>query len=125
MKSLNPYCSGRWSRTAECVSRQRSREGLNPYYSGRWSRTDFLDRAMLLLTAVLILIIVEDGLVQQLEDQLKELNKSLNPYCNGRWSRTGSSTLIQVFQLCLNPYCSGRWSRTFINFFIFFVMYKS
>ena len=61
---------------------------------------------------VLILIIVEDGLVQQLEDQLKELNKSLNPYCNGRWSRTGSSTLIQVFQLCLNPYCSGRWSRT-------------
>ena len=61
---------------------------------------------------VLILIIVEDGLVQQLEDQLKELNKSLNPYCNGRWSRTGSSTLIQVFQLCLNPCCSGQWSRT-------------
>ena len=38
-------------------------ECLNPYCSGRWSRTseefDFLDRA----NAVLILIVVEDGLV--------------------------------------------------------------
>ena len=37
---LNPYCSGRWSRTSYdamfSISKMLS---LNPYCSGRWSRT--------------------------------------------------------------------------------------
>ncbi|WP_431997018.1 hypothetical protein [Segatella sinensis] len=37
--SLNPYCSGRWSRTGDTFINEISGEGLNPYCSGRWSRT--------------------------------------------------------------------------------------
>ena len=39
--------------------------------------------------AVLILVVVEDGLVQlQFFPQALELTLSLNPCCSGRWSRT-------------------------------------
>ena len=38
--SLNPYCSGRWSRTALALRQvSMGAAGLNPYCSGRWSRT--------------------------------------------------------------------------------------
>ena len=39
-QSLNPYCSGRWSRTtgARTVV-MNTADGLNPCCSGRWSRT--------------------------------------------------------------------------------------
>ena len=39
--SLNPYCSGRWSRTASQIEAalNKSANSLNPYCSGRWSRT--------------------------------------------------------------------------------------
>ena len=46
---LNPYCSGRWSRTESygtpIVSEVAS---LNPYCSGRWSRTtlDMINEAV-------------------------------------------------------------------------------
>ena len=36
---LNPYCSGRWSRTSRAVQGQDDGISLNPYCSGRWSRT--------------------------------------------------------------------------------------
>ena len=36
---LNPYCSGRWSRTAVFIKNPSWSVGLNPYCSGRWSRT--------------------------------------------------------------------------------------
>ena len=39
MKSLNPYCSGQWSRTSLSDNVQLNAEGLNPYCSGQWSRT--------------------------------------------------------------------------------------
>ena len=61
--SLNPYCSGRWSRTFELKSHQAMLDAsLNPYCSGRWSRTSkqmTKEQAL----KVLILIVVEDGLV--------------------------------------------------------------
>ena len=59
---LNPYCSGRWSRTSVTIERYED-GGLNPYCSGRWSRTQVccLEKRMELV--VLILIVVEDGLV--------------------------------------------------------------
>ena len=37
--SLNPYCSGRWSRTGGALALRQVSMGLNPYCSGRWSRT--------------------------------------------------------------------------------------
>ena len=38
-KSLNPYCSGRWSRTFKTIKIMKGTKSLNPYCSGRWSRT--------------------------------------------------------------------------------------
>ena len=38
--------------------------GLNPYCSGRWSRTHISKFDLLSVSAVLILIVVEDGLVR-------------------------------------------------------------
>ena len=37
--SLNPYCSGRWSRTGTRPALIHAIISLNPYCSGRWSRT--------------------------------------------------------------------------------------
>ena len=37
--SLNPYCSGRWSRTSYTSFGIGDVISLNPYCSGRWSRT--------------------------------------------------------------------------------------
>ena len=62
--SLNPYCSGRWSRTNLYLALLRSKLCLNPYCSGRWSRT----------TSTML-------------QTISSLN-CLNPYCSGRWSRT-------------------------------------
>ena len=39
MLGLNPYCSGRWSRTATKTTKKPTKTSLNPYCSGRWSRT--------------------------------------------------------------------------------------
>ena len=36
---LNPYCSGRRSRTSKSLDFDRGHHGLNPYCSGRRSRT--------------------------------------------------------------------------------------
>ena len=36
---LNPYCSGRWSRTFWILLMVHIILSLNPYCSGRWSRT--------------------------------------------------------------------------------------
>ena len=61
---LNPYCSGRWSRTmfGQDVFTPQTR-CLNPYCSGRWSRT------------VSIRFTTDKSF-------------SLIPSCSGRWSRT-------------------------------------
>ncbi|WP_431997020.1 hypothetical protein [Segatella sinensis] len=61
---------------------------LNPYCSGRWSRTSSAIAGTHCQRYVLILIVVEDGLVQRLVSLLRLLPTSLNPYCSGRWSRT-------------------------------------
>ena len=62
---------------------------------------------------VLILIVVEDGLVPTSPLDKLQWVRRLNPYCSGRWSRTTISYIrCVVSRRCLNPYCSGRWSRT-------------
>ena len=111
---------------------------LNPYCSGRWSRTTMNSTPMLVPQLVLILIVVDDGLVQcycglvpfyngvvliliVVDDGLVLWSVlfsgiaygSLNPYCSGRWSRTANNQLQnRLPNESLNPYCSGRWSRT-------------
>ena len=61
--SLNPCCSGRWSRTLVPVSVTDDNGGLNPCCSGRWSRTTSRGEDQWLRSLVLILVVVEDGLV--------------------------------------------------------------
>ncbi len=87
--------------------------------------------------AVLILIIVDNGLVPKIRQNMPELSCCINPCCSGQWSRTHSSQydawtactvliLIVVEDglvlhydiktetslLSLNPCCSGQWSST-------------
>ena len=46
---------------------------LNPYCSGRWSRTNTTEMTNYARVAVLILIVVEDGLVQNMESHLAHI----------------------------------------------------
>ena len=63
-QSLNPCCSGRWSRTVTSTMLSSSIwSGLNPCCSGRWSRTEAKKIKKEHKLAVLILVVVEDGLV--------------------------------------------------------------
>ena len=89
--SLNPCCSGQWSRTEHTLIPHWLTLSLNPYCSGQWSRT-FLAQLI-----------------------HKEIN-NLNPCCNGRWSRTlVVSITSSVVTSCLNPCCNGRWSLTLLK----------
>ena len=68
MESLNPYCSGQWSRTLEKMLKQDINEavlilivvdnGLVPINC---------NRVLAMLAPVLILIVVDNGLVQTLK----------------------------------------------------------
>ena len=91
--SLNPCCSGQWSRTLYClVSLLKTARSLNPYCSGQWSRTKCYSHSITSLP-------------------------SLNPYCSGQWSRTKCYSHSITSLPSLNPYCSGQWSRT-LKFFL-------
>ena len=62
--SLNPCCSGRWSRTSWLGEDVKSRPWcLNPCYGGRWSRISIVVYNCYSSVRVLILVVVEDGLV--------------------------------------------------------------
>ena len=61
---LNPYCSGQWSSTLSTGSQLHSKTRLNPYCSGRWSRTTIHARSLLDPKLVLILVVKENGLVR-------------------------------------------------------------
>ena len=66
-KGLNPYCSGRWSRTDVCKSFTYYLWCLNPCCSGRWSRTWQSRDDCWKLCLVLILVVVDEGIVQIVE----------------------------------------------------------
>ena len=69
--SLNPYCSGQWSRTLMTKLLAKVRKCLNPYCSGQWSRTTvFAGKTC------------------------KECG--LNPYCSGQWSRPGTEYYVEI-----------------------------
>ena len=63
-------------------------DSLNPYCNGRWSRTAVFLYCSVHNCRVLILIVMEDGLVRLHYISQFLIIQSLNPYCNGRWSRT-------------------------------------
>ena len=66
------------------------------------------------LMKVLILVVVEDGLREgQNLVAYKNLYKSLNPCCGGRWSQSviGNRVYYTNNGGCLNPCCGGRWSQ--------------
>ena len=111
-RCLNPYCSGRWSRTLVCkrymTTCQRS---LNPYCSGRWSRTDYKFTKLSYLCKVLILIVVEDGLVPYTHC-CKDVSSSVLILIVVEDGLVRTSFVLSDLYKCLNPYCSGRWSRT-------------
>ena len=61
--SINPNCSGQWSRTFSFAASANVGMSLNPCCSGRWSSTATVYARSVLDTEVLILIVVDDGLV--------------------------------------------------------------
>ena len=109
---LKPCFNGRWSLTLRSSSNwSGNMKSLNPCFNGRWSLTlEELDvqREML---AVLILVLMEDGLWHFLNDGKVQLCRRLNPCFNGRWALTGTDTSQWSILLSLNPCFNGRWSR--------------
>ena len=67
---------------------------LNPCCSGRWSRTSCSNSLVDALKSVLILVVVDDGLVLCQGCSNLTQAASLNPCCSGRWSRTLYSSLL-------------------------------
>ena len=63
--SLNPYCSGQWSRTFSPQFLIFGISSLNPCCSGRRSRTGSSEH-FLCRKIVLILVVVDYGLVHQI-----------------------------------------------------------
>ena len=64
------------------------------------------------LCYVLILIVVEDGLVQNYPCKYDDWYRSLNPYCSGRWSRTRPYKTILIINKLKN---SAKQFFTFLN----------
>ena len=73
---------------------------LNPCCSGQWSRTErrfpYLCRG-----PVLILVVVDNGLVQRCTSMFKLCKCSLNPCCSGQWSSTKLSNFDKLVELCV------------------------
>ena len=61
---------------------------------------------------VLILVVMEDGLVQNLLSLQKLMINCLNPCCNGRWSRTRPYKTILIINKLKN---STKQFFTFLN----------
>ena len=63
--------------------------------------------------AVLILVVMEDGLWLRRSQRSRRSSGSLNPCCNGRWSLTlFGKTFKVITEKRLNHCCNGRWSLT-------------
>ena len=86
---------------------------LNPCFSGGWSRSAAKAGGDQFDAAVLILVLVEDGLGGQTNLAGHPLRDRLNPCFSGGWSR---SLIIYEDEYSapssLNPCFSGGWSRS-------------
>ena len=63
---LNPCFSGGWSRRINFTFYATNKYGLNPCFSGGWSRSVEKHDELKQIERVLILVLVEDGLGEQL-----------------------------------------------------------
>ena len=68
---------------------------LNPCCSGQWSRTLGDDIAFMAM-AVLILVVVDNGLVRLHHSCIHWKKQGLNPCCNGQWSRTTAKKKLSM-----------------------------
>ena len=85
---INPCCSGQWSSTSgKARSKRTTAKSLNPCCSGQWSST-FKRNVDTTTGAVLILVVVDNGLVLYFLIFFKLIILSLNPCCSGQWSST-------------------------------------
>ena len=114
--SLNPCCSGQWSRTATGeITFAESDVSLNPCCSGQWSRTGILLKLLKKQEIVLILVVVDNGLVLAVKAGKKSL-PSLNPCCSGQWSRTHTRlNTIKLAVLILVVVDNGLVQASFTN----------
>ena len=63
--------------------------------------------------AVLILVVVEDGIGDKHKQRKVYKLFGLNPCCSGRWYRSCTAPASYARRLRrLNPCCSGRWYRS-------------
>ena len=67
---------------------------LNPCCSGQWSRTSETFLCYVKRNRVLILVVVDNGLVLAVSFPDSVELTSLNPCCSGQWSRTNNHLLI-------------------------------
>ncbi len=65
---LNPCCNGRWSQTSYIFIYTTLLYGLNPCCNGRWSQTEASEHYAS-LHKVLILVVMEDGLRQLIDEE--------------------------------------------------------
>ena len=61
--------------------------------------------------AVLILVVMEDGLREFEAGEEYQVNDGLNPCCYGRWSQSLELQNFLLYFASLNPCCYGRWSQ--------------
>ena len=69
-------------------------KSLNPYCSGQWSRTIIWLLILNFGKQVLILIVVDNGLVLVHSCPAWHCQEGLNPYCSGQWSRTDNARFV-------------------------------
>ena len=86
--SLNPYCSGQWSRTELKKAVKAVFDVLILIVVDNGLVLTHHCMLIYLLVSVLILIVVDNGLVQRDGRVVIRPDSGLNPYCSGQWSRT-------------------------------------
>ena len=87
---------------------------LNPCFSGRWSLICGRCVGKRVVSSVLILVLVEDGLWWQRQNRLRSYLRVLILVLveDGLWQLLA---VLSWLLICLNPCFSGRWSLTFVT----------
>ena len=94
------------------MTKTRQLSSLNPCFSGGWSRSGLHLQDDNSRWKVLILVLVEDGLGEELNAFEKATVVGLNPCFSGGWSRRPPSGRTKPrVKKGLNPCFSGGWSR--------------
>ena len=87
---LNPCCSWTWTSTAKGRGDVASLQGVLILIVVDDGLVLTLGDNVQLDANVLILIVVDNGLVHYLDETIWERKAGLNPYCSGQWTSTGS-----------------------------------